>query len=166
MREAATASATGSSATTGSQRRRWYVHLALMVSYAGSLVSLIWLSHSITVHVVIGVVFMLTLLAHFAQRRRTIASLVRQWGASGARAGRGRRLALSDAVLELLVLDVLVSGLVDGLTHHTNDLPLFGSLGFPPGLVQWHKLAAVVLTIYAVVHVVRRRRRLRHSSIR
>jgi hypothetical protein len=35
----------------------------------------------------------------------------------------------------------------------------------PPGLSQWHKLASFVLVIYAIVHIVRRRKRLRRSHI-
>lgn len=153
-------------ATTGSERRRWYVHLTLLVTLAGSLVSLVWLSHSITAHVIIGVVFMAVLLAHFYQRRRTIGALARQLVGARARTARSTRLGVSDVILELLVLDVLVSGLVDVVHHQATQLSFLASAGFPPGLVQWHKLAALLLVVYASVHVVRRRRRLRHSHIR
>ena len=37
------------------ERWRWYVHIALLVTLAGSLVTLIYLSHSITIHVIVGV---------------------------------------------------------------------------------------------------------------
>ncbi len=151
---------------SGSERRRWYVHLVLLASLAGSLLSLVWLSRSITLHVVIGVLFMVVLLAHFYQRRRTIASLLRRLVGARARARTSTRLAVSDVILELLVLDVLVSGVVDVANHHATELSVLTSLHFPPGLVQWHKLAAVLLVVYATVHVVRRRRRLRRSHIR
>jgi hypothetical protein len=45
-------------------------------------------------------------------------------------------------------------------------LNFLGSIGFPPGLTQWHKLASFVLVIYLVVHISRRWRRLRHSRVR
>jgi hypothetical protein len=68
--------------------------------------------------------------------------------------------------LELLVLNVLVSGVVDIVNHQETQLNFLGSIGFPPGLIQWHKLASFVLVIYLVVHISRRWRRLRHSRVR
>ncbi len=153
------------STLTSGERRRWYVHLALLVSLAGSLLSLIYLSRSITLHVIFGVWFMAMLLFHFYQRRRTIRSLFKRLVGIQTRTGSTTRLAISDIILELLVLDVLVSGIVDGLQHHATQFPLASTLHLPPGLSQWHKLAAFVLVIYAVVHIVRRRKRLRRSHI-
>jgi hypothetical protein len=153
-------------AERGTERRRWYVHLVLLASLAGSLLSLIWLSRSITLHVVIGVVFMAVLLAHFIQRRRTITSILKQLLGVKARARGAIRLAASDVILELLVLDVLVSGIVDVVNHQTTQLNFLAPFGWPPGLIQWHKVASFLLVIYATVHVVRRRRRLRRSHIR
>jgi hypothetical protein len=156
---------TNSNALMSSERRRWYVHLALIVSLAGSLLSLIYLSHSITVHVIFGVWFMAMLLFHFYQRRRTIKSLLKRLMGVQTRSRATTRLIVSDIVLELLVLDVLVSGIVDGLNHHATEFPFATAIGLPPGLSQWHKLAALVLVVYAAVHVVRRRKRLRRSHI-
>jgi hypothetical protein len=129
------------------------------------LLSLIYLSHSITIHVVFGVLFMVTLLFHLYQRRRTVASLLKRLIGAQSRTKGSTRLAISDIILELLVLNVLVSGVVDGLQHHATQFPLAARLGLPPGLSQWHKLAAIVLVIYATVHVTRRRKRLRRSHI-
>ena len=148
---------------TGGERRRWYVHLALLVTLAGSLLSLIYLSHSITIHVVIGVAFMVMMQFHLYQRRRTVKSLVKRL--VGVRSRAKVRMAVSDLILELLVLDVLVSGIIDGMQHHATQFPLAATLHLPPGLSQWHKLAAVVLVVYLIVHVVRRRKRLRRSHI-
>jgi hypothetical protein len=67
--------------------------------------------------------------------------------------------------LELLVLNVLVSGIVDGVHHQATRMPFAATIGLPPGLSQWHKLAAFVLVIYATVHIIRRRKRLRRSHI-
>lgn len=148
------------------ERRRWYVHLALLVSLAGSLLSLIYLSRSITIHVIFGVAFLVFMLMHLLQRRRVIRSLLKSLVRASVRARTSSRLAISDIILELLVANVLVSGVVDGLTHHETRLPFASVLGLPPGLSQWHKLGALVLVVYVVVHIVRRRKRLRSSNIR
>lgn len=148
------------------ERRRWYVHLGLLVTLAGALASLITLSHSITAHVVIGVSFMALMLCHLYQRRRTVRSLLTQLVTRHGRARRLRRLAVSDLILEFLVANVLLSGIVDALNHHAAYLPLVGSLGLPPGLTRWHQLSSLVLVVYAIVHFSRRWGRLRRSHIR
>jgi hypothetical protein len=153
-------------AVTRVERRRWYVHLALLVTLAGSLVTLIYLSHSITIHVIFGVAFMVFVLFHLYQRRRTIASFAKQLGGFSGRMKGPSRLALSDTILELVVANVLVSGVVDIVNHQATQLNFLGSLGFPPGLIQWHKLASFILVVYVIVHVSRRWRRLRRSHIR
>jgi hypothetical protein len=150
---------------SGGERRRWYVHVALIASLAGSLLSLIYLSHSITIHVIFGVSFMLMMLFHLFQRRRTVMSLLQRLAGVQTRARASTRLALSDIILELLVLNVLVSGIVDGLNHQATQMPFAATIGLPPGLSQWHKLAAIVLVVYATVHIIRRRKRLRRSHI-
>jgi hypothetical protein len=123
------------------------------------------LSHSITIHVIFGVLFMVAMLFHLYQRRRTVTTLLKRLVGLQSRTKSLTRLAISDIILELLVLDVLVSGVVDGLQHHATQFPLAATLGLPPGLSQWHKLAAIVLVIYATVHIIRRRKRLRRSHI-
>ncbi len=153
-------------AVTSGERRRWYVHLALLLSLAASLLSLIYLSHSITLHVIFGVLFIVMMLIHLFQRRRTIKALLKRLTGAHARTRASTRLVISDIILELLVLNVLVSGVIDGLAHHATQFPLANLLHLPPGLSQWHKLSAVVLVIYATVHIIRRRKRLRHSHIR
>jgi hypothetical protein len=152
-------------ARSGGERRRWYVHLALLISLAGSLLSLIYLSHSITIHVIFGVWFMLMMLFHLFQRRRTVTLLLKRLAGARTRVRASTRLAVSDIILELLVLNVLASGIVDGLDHHATQMPFAQTIGLPPGLDQWHKLAAFVLVIYATVHFTRRRKRLRRSHI-
>jgi hypothetical protein len=148
------------------EQRRWYVHLGLLLSLAASLLTLITLSHSITAHVIVGVAFMVLLLIHLYQRRRTIASLFKRFAGSSVHAPSSKRLALSDLILALLVANVLLSGIVDGVSHQATQIPILANMGFPAGLVQWHRLAALVLVVYIVVHVVRRRKRLRRSRIR
>jgi hypothetical protein len=136
-----------------------------MVTLAGSLLTLITLSHSITIHVIFGVAFMFFLLFHFLQRRRTIATLCKRLIGVQTRTRTATRLAVSDLILELLVLNVLLSGIVDGVNHHATQFPFANALGLPPGLSQWHKLAAIVLVVYATVHIIRRRKRLRRSHV-
>lgn len=148
------------------EHRRWYVHLALLVTLAGSLVTLIYLSHSITIHVIFGVAFMVLVLFHLYQRRRTVASLAKQFVGTSRRAKGPSRLAISDTILELLVANVLASGVVDAVNHQATELNFLSSIGFPPGLMQWHKLASLVLVVYIIVHVSRRWRRLRRSHVR
>jgi hypothetical protein len=149
-------------ATKRLEQTRWYVHLVLLASLAGSLISLIFLSHSITVHVVIGVLFMVMMLLHLLQRRRAIAGLFKRFIGVRTRTRVTTRLAVSDIILELLALNVLVSGTIDIVRHQATRLTL---AGLPPGLDQWHKLAAIVFVLYAVVHIIRRRKKLRHSQI-
>jgi hypothetical protein len=163
-REITTLPATPKAVSAG-ERRRWYVHLTLLFSLAGSLLSLIYLSHSITIHVIFGVLFMAMMVFHLFQRRRTIASLLKRLTRRQSRSMKSTRLAISDVILELLVLNVLISGIVDGLHHHATQMPFAAVLGLPPGLAQWHKLAAIVLVVYAIVHIIHRRKRLRHSHI-
>jgi len=139
------------------------VHIALLLTLAGSLVTLIYLSHSITIHVIFGVGFMVFVLFHLYQRRRTVASLAKQMAGATRRSKGPSRLAVSDTILELLVANVLVSGVVDLVSHQETQLNFLSSLGFPPGLIQWHKLASLVLVVYVVGHVSRRWKRLRHS---
>jgi uncharacterized protein YebE (UPF0316 family) len=141
------------------------VHVALLVSLAGALLSLIYLSRSITVHVIFGVLFMAFLLCHLYQRRKTVRSLARQVFVIRHQSTTRKRLALSDSILELLVINVLVSGVVDGVQHHATQLNFLANLGFPPGLIQWHKLASFILVVYIIVHVSRRSKRLRRSHI-
>ena len=149
----------------GAERRRWYVHLALLTSLAGSLVSLIYLSHSITIHVIFGVLFMVMLIFHLYQRRRTVKALLKRLAGVEVRSKPSVRLALSDTILELLVVNVLVSGIVDSLRHQATQITFVASIGFPQGLAQWHKLGAILLVLYVIAHVIRRRRRLRRSHI-
>ena len=78
----------------GAERRRWYVHLALLTSLAGSLVSLIYLSHSITIHVIFGVLFMVMLIFHLYQRRRTVKALLKRLAGVEVRSKPSVRLAL------------------------------------------------------------------------
>jgi hypothetical protein len=56
----------------------------------------------------------------------------------------------------------MVSGVADFIVGHTILLPIPG----PNILQKWHALSVVVLLVYVIVHVVRRRKRLRTSHVR
>jgi hypothetical protein len=139
--------------------------LALLVSLAGSLLSLIYLSRSITIHVVFAVLFMVVVLFHLFQRCRTITTLLQRLFGAKTSTRATSRLATSDLILELQVLNVLVSGIVDALNHYATQFLFATAIGLPPGLSQWHKLAAIVLVVYATVHIIRRPKRLGRSHI-
>ena len=139
------------------------VHLGLMAGFAGSLLALVF-TRGLTLHVLVGVAFVVLAAVHVWQRRRTVHSLLGHL-AHASRVVRPRgRLALSDLALACLTLNVLVSGLVDWLRGEKTSLPL-QDLGMPDRFVSWHTVSAVALCAYLVVHVVRRRRRLRTSFI-
>lgn len=70
------------------------------------------------------------------------------------------RLAVSDAVLLVVTLNVLASGVVDWSRGAPVTLPL------PRPFTRWHLDAGLVLVVYLVVHVWHRRKRIRRSTIR
>ena len=70
------------------------------------------------------------------------------------------RLAVSDLLLFLITLNVLVSGVVDWGRGAPTQLPL------PAPFYRWHLDSGLALVIDLVVHVWRRRKRLRRSTIR
>jgi hypothetical protein len=131
-----------------------------MISLAASL--LIILEHVGTgLHIVAGLTFAGLVGAHLVQRRRTLRSLA--GGLADTRAWRTRRarLALSDSAFMFLAANVVLSGIVDWISARPAMVAL-------PGLRQlnWHTTSSVLLVVFAIVHIVRRRTRLRHSRIR
>ena len=154
----------GANSTT---RRRWLVHVVLIVGFLASAVSPIFLSrrylgnsgttdHAIICSIVLGLV-----VVHLFQRRRTLRRFVNQL-LRGRDSGGGRTSPVrTDLVLALLTLNAMASGLADYLAGHPIYLPIPG----PFVLQKWHAISAVVLVVYVTTHVVRRRRRLRLSHI-
>ena len=130
-------------------RRRWWVHLVLILSAGVSLV----LEPLLTLHIALGLLFCGFVAAHLAQRRRVSVSLARRLRSPRGLVRPTGRLAVADAVLTLLTLAMLASGLWDWLAGH-------------PTRIRWHAITGVALTGYLVVHTVRRRRRLRTSAVR
>jgi hypothetical protein len=143
---------------------RFAVHVCLLAAFAASLATVTLISEG-TPHLVAGFAFMALVAFHVVQRRHTVARLVGNLGQANAWLRRRGRLAWSDVILTLLTLNVLVSGLYDWLSDDQVILHP-RTLGIPFRDIGWHVSAALVLTAYLTVHVVRRRGRIYRSVIR
>ena len=128
---------------------RWLVHIGLIGSAIVSLV----LEPILVLHVIFGVLFVFLVACHLAQRRRISKRLaVRLLKARGLLLP-GSRLALADGFLFIVTSAMLISGFWDlWAPHHTK--------------IRWHAITGVVMTVFLIVHTVRRRARLRMSNIR
>lgn len=118
-------------------------------------------SPRVTIHVVIACVFLGLVVLHLTQRRHTLRRLIAQIGRAGSRV-KGRRLAVSDAIFVILIGNVLASGIYDLETGTNTRVPIPGIHLF----IGWHSLSSVLFLGYLIVHVIRRRKRLRRSQIR
>lgn len=139
---------------------RWAVHLGLLCSAAAALGTLQLLHVRIALHTDVGLVFVGLVVVHLAQRRRTLARMTTQIVRARTIAGRRIRLTVSDLLLLFITLNVLVSGVLDWSRGVPIRLPL------PRPFGRWHLLSGAVLVVYLAVHVWRRRKRLRRSTIR
>ncbi len=128
---------------------RWLVHIGLIGSAIVSLV----LEPILVLHVIFGVLFVFLVACHLAQRRRISKRLaVRLLKVRGLLLP-GSRLALADGFLFIVTSAMLISGFWDlWAPHHTK--------------IRWHAITGVVMTVFLIVHTVRRRARLRISNIR
>lgn len=128
---------------------RWWVHVGLI---ATAVVSLIF-EPVLSLHILVGLLFVVLVVAHLGQRRRVSVALL----AGLAHPTRWRRavgrLALADVLLTAITVAMLASGLWDWLSGH-------------PTKLRWHAITGVVLTGLLIIHTVRRRARLRHSRVR
>jgi hypothetical protein len=128
---------------------RWLVHVTLIASAITSLV----LEPVLTLHVAFGLLFVLFVGIHLAQRRRISKRLALRLLKIQKLLVPASRMALADGFLFIITMAMLVSGFWDlWAPHHTK--------------IRWHAITGVVLTIYLVVHSVRRWKRLRFSQIR
>ena len=139
---------------------RWAVHLAFLCSAAAALGTLDLLHVRIAIHTDVGLVFVGLVVVHLAQRRRTLARMATQIVQARMFAGRRIRLTVSDLLLLFITLNVLVSGVRDWSRGVPVQLPL------PRPFDRWHLDSGLVLVVYLAVHVWRRRKRLRRSTIR
>jgi hypothetical protein len=137
------------------------VHLGLLVFAAAALGTLQLLHIRNAIHAGVGLAFAGLVAIHLAQRRHRIAGmLARLWGVRG-RVARELRLLASDAVLAFITANVVISGLLDWNRGSPLFLPVL-----PEPFGRWHLLSSVALIVYLIIHVSRRWRRLRRSTIR
>ncbi|MGO8863545.1 MAG: hypothetical protein ACLQRH_22705 [Acidimicrobiales bacterium] len=141
-------------------RSRFAVHLGLLCSAAAAIGTLQLLHVRVAYHTDVGLVFGGLVAVHLAQRRRTVARMANQIVRARTFVERGIRLAVSDLLLLFFTLNVLVSGIVDWSRGAPTQLPL------PKPFHRWHLDSGLVLVVYLAVHVWRRRKRLRRSTIR
>jgi hypothetical protein len=139
---------------------RGAVHLGLLCSAAAALGTLDLLHVRIAIHTDVGLVFAGLVVVHLAQRRRTLARMATRIVRARTIAERGIRLAVSDLLLLFITVNVLVSGVLDWSRGVPIQLPLPGPFG------RWHAISGLALVVYLTVHVWRRRKRLRRSTIR
>lgn len=167
MPDAPTEPQAGASLARGTDRRtarrslsRWAVHLGLLCSAAAALGTLQLLHVRTAIHTDVGLVFVGLVVVHLAQRRQTLARMATQIVRVRTFAGRRIRLTVSDLLLLFITLNVLVSGVLDWGRGEPIQLPL------PRPFDRWHLDSGLVLVVYLAVHIWRRRKRLRRSTIR
>jgi hypothetical protein len=131
-------------------RYRWLVHLGLIGTVA---VSLVFEPLVLTIHIAVGLAFAVLASMHLTQRRRVSGRLLARLARVRILARPAGRLALADLLLALVTVGMLVSGFWDWFAGH-------------PTKIRWHAITGVVLAILLVAHTVRRRRRLRRSTVR
>lgn len=136
------------------------MHLGLLVSAAAALGTLYLLHIRVAIHVDVGLIFMGLVAVHLAQRRHRLTRMGSQLLRLRPRIARELRVLASDAVLAFLAVNVLVSGILDWSRGTPVGLP------FPRPFSRWHLDSSLILVIYLAVHIWRRRKRLRRSTIR
>jgi hypothetical protein len=141
-------------------RFRWLVHLGLLASVAAAFGTLQFLHIGNAIHADVGLAFAGLVVIHLAQRRHRIARMLAQLMRLRPRMERELRLLASDAILTFITINLVVSGILDW----GRGAPLL--LPFPPPFQRWHLTSSAVLVVYLVVHISRRWRRLRRSTIR
>jgi hypothetical protein len=141
-------------------RSRWLVHLGLLALLAAAFGTLQLLHVRNAIHADVGLAFAGLVVIHLAQRRHRIARMLRQLRRFRPPVEREVRLLASDAILTVITINVVVSGVIDWGRGAPLLLPL------PQPFDRWHLTSSVVLVVYLVIHVSRRWGRLRRSTIR
>lgn len=149
------------SQTAWRTRSRWLVHLGLLAFAAAALGTLQLLHIRNAIHADVGLAFAGLVIVHLAQRRHRIARMLAQLMGFRRRVVRELHLLASDAILAFVTVNVVVSGILDWDRGTPLLLPLL-----PQPFDRWHLLSSVVLVVYLAIHVSRRWRRLRRSTIR
>ena len=141
-------------------RSRWLVHLGLIALLAAALATLQLLHVRNAIHADVGLAFAGLVVVHLAQRRHRIARMLAQLIRLRPRVEHELRLLASDAILAFVTINVVVSGILDWGRGAPVLLP------FPNPFNRWHLTSSVVLVVYLIVHVARRWKRLRRSTVR
>ncbi len=137
------------------------MHLGLLLLVAAALGTLQLLHIRNAIHAGVGLAFGGLVVVHLAQRRHRIAGMLAQVRGLRRRVARELRLLASDAILAFITANVVVSGLLDWNQGSPLLLPVL-----PLPFDRWHLLSSVALIVYLIVHISRRWRRLRRSTIR
>lgn len=145
--------------------RRWQVHLGLIAAFGLALLVLVTRT-GLILHILAGLCFAGLVGAHLAQRSRTVRTLAPYLTRPASWRTRRGRIALSDGVLAFLAANVVVSGIADWVVRRSVMLPVRALTGIPLPPLNWHTTTSLLLVVYLMVHVARRRARLRHSHIR
>ena len=145
---------------TIAQRRRWLVHLTLIMMFLVSIL-IVALRSGIGLHEIVGLVFAGLVVAHLMQRRNRVRGLLAQLASVTSWRRRGGRLAWSDLALTFIFVNLIVSGVAD---YFYGQPGIFITVGLPKPM-RWHSASAIALLVYLIVHVIRRFRRLRHSRV-
>jgi hypothetical protein len=148
------------SQTAWRARSRWLVHIGLLVSVAAAFGTLQFLHIRNAIHADVGLVFAGLVVVHLAQRRRRIVRMFAQAMRFRPRVERELRLLASDAILTFITINVVISGVLDWGRGEPLLLPL------PAPFQRWHLTSSAVLVVYLIVHVSRRWKRIRRSTIR
>jgi len=130
--------------------QRWWIHLALIVTVC---LSLAFEPVVLTLHIVIGLAFVVLAGIHLGQRRRTSIALARRLPRPRLLNRPAGRLALADTALLMATATMFASGTWDWLTGH-------------PTRIRWHAITGFALAVLVLLHTLRRRSRLRSSGIR
>jgi hypothetical protein len=133
----------------GNAHRRLTVHVGLILTAGASL----WFEPILTIHVVVGLAFVVLVAFHLAQRRRVSVNLASRLTRPRTLLSKPGRLAAADLILLLVTLAMLASGLWDLIANH-------------PTQIRWHAITGVALTGLLISHTIRRWRRLATSRIR
>ena len=148
------------SRTAWRARSRWLVHLGLLTLLAAAFGTLQLLHIRNAIHADVGLAFAGLVLVHLAQRRHRISRMLGPLMRFRPRVEREVRLLASDATLTFVTINVVASGILDWGRGGPLLLPV------PPPFDRWHLTSSAVLVVYLVVHVSRRWKRLRRSTIR
>src|ERR1700693_5284337 len=103
---------------TSIQQQRWFVHLLLILTAVISLV----FEGTQQIHILLGLILILFIGFHFAQRRKISAVLVRQLASFKKISLPLTRMALSDLLLTFLSIGMLGSGLYDWWLGHPTKI--------------------------------------------